>query len=266
MRFIAPLAALALAGVAWIGCWQEVQLVRLRRQIRTQAAQPIAAVAVAVPVPSIAQAVRTEAHHPAPPPSSPLDQLKELLIERQEAIADARDASAEVGIAEGSPDLDRAILLATEDLDRAIIKLAGPAAGSQLTQYIPRATLPPDVRVAPAPASPVASPSPAYVAAQPANIFVNVAAPAPVVVYEAPPAAESFAPPYGPQQIIYGGLGASFGPPRRNQARKLTETEKARYFAAGAGIPLPRSPLPEVVVTSPVPFNPQRTATVSTGR
>jgi len=259
MRFTALIAALVLAGVAWIACWQEVQLVRLKRQIknRTEAA----------PVVTRPRVKLAAYHPPARTALSQLDELRELLIEREEAIADARDAAGDYGIAEGSPDMDRAILQATQDLDRAIVKLAGPAAATQVTMDIPTAPVPANVQVAPVPQVILIGSAPAQTTAPTTNVYVNVAAPEPSYAYPPETEADSGSGAYAAQPLIYGGIGASIGKPTRRSARRgVSSIQAVKYFAASAGIPLSSSPLGSMVATSPLLLSQQRSASAATGR
>ncbi len=243
MRLTALLAATVLAAIAWMACWQEVQLVRLKHQIRAVAT---------VSEPAGVEPTRPEvAFHPArstlraPLPS--IDRLRALLSEREQAVADARDAAAQFGIAAG-PEMDQAVAFSTADLDQSIAKLIGPAAAAQLA-----ALNEPSIPAAPMTPAPVA-PAPIYVTVPPAQVYVTVAAPAPVMVAEAPALAEpdtedeTAAYPY--QQT--GGLGWGYVTSGRTERHKPTQLEELKSLTASAGIPLAASPLGGVGSTSPL--------------
>jgi hypothetical protein len=60
-------------------------------------------------------------------PPGRLARLKDLLVERTESVFDAKDAAEQQGIADGTLEMQRAMALATADLDREIAGLLGPA-------------------------------------------------------------------------------------------------------------------------------------------
>jgi hypothetical protein len=242
MRLTALLAASVLAAGAWIACWQQVQLVRLKHQIHAAAAVSEAA----RPNEILSDRARSEPARPENPPH-PLDRLQTLLAERQRAVADARDAAAQFGIPAG-PEMDQAIAFSTADLDQAIAKLIGPAAVAQLAVVTT-----PSVPVAPAVPAPVA-PAPIYVTVQPAQVYFTVAAPAPVVVAAAAPApdeSETEAQPAA-YPVATFGFGSSYVTTGRSERHKPTQAEQLKYFTASAGIPLAASPLAAVATTSPL--------------
>ena len=75
------------------------------------------------------------ARWPSPPRPAPLraaspsvDRLRTLLLEREQAVADARDAAAQFGIPAG-PEMDEAVAFSTSDLDRAHRQADRPRSG-----------------------------------------------------------------------------------------------------------------------------------------
>lgn len=84
-------------------------------------------------------------------PPSRMARLKDLLVERAEALADAQDAATQGGIGEGTSEMARATELATEDVDREIAGLLGPAPGLRLPEAEPVAYAAPAAAVSPVP-------------------------------------------------------------------------------------------------------------------
>ena len=240
MRLTALLAATVLAAVAWIACWQEVQLVRLKHQMRAVAA-------VATPFHAAQAQLKPARPEVALHPLPALDRLRSLLNEREQAAADARDAAAQLGIPAG-PEMDQAVAFSTAELDQAIAKLIGPAAAAQLA-----ALNEPSVPVAPMIPAPVA-PAPIYLNVPPAQVYVTVAAPAPVMLAPATPVPAESDP--ADQAVAYpqtGGLGWGYVTSGRSERHhKPTQLEELKSLTASAGIPLAASPLGGVVSTSPL--------------
>jgi len=67
-------------------------------------------------------------------PAGRMAQLKDLLVERAQAIFDAVDVAEQEGIADGTPEMRRATTFAIADLDRAIAALLGPASDAKLRE------------------------------------------------------------------------------------------------------------------------------------
>jgi hypothetical protein len=231
--------------VAWIACCQQVELVRLKHEIHPALAR---AAAPAAPVQPGRMATT--------PPQRAIDRLKTLLIEREQAVADARDAAADLGIPSRGAEMRAAVALATADLDRSIAQLIGPEAAARLA-----AADAPE----PDPISAPMAPAPVVVNLPPPQVVVNVALPppAPITLISAQAAmAEDSAganespvpdqPVYAASPVLYGGGLGGFVASRPARERKPTQAQALKYFAASAGIPLQASPLAAVATTSPL--------------
>jgi hypothetical protein len=256
MRLAALFAATVLAAIAWMACWQEVQLVRLRQQMRaaTVASEPARPQAALDLAPLDPAALNASELNPAELEHSrsknalhalpSMDRLRTLFAERERAVADARDAAAQFGIPVG-PEMDQAIAFSTADLDQAIAKLIGPEAAAQLALATE-----PSVPVAPLTPAPVA-PAPIYVNVAPAPVYVTMAAPAPVVSAAAS-SEDGGVEDEGTYPVATGGLGWGYITSGRTQRHKETQLEQLQSLTASAGIPLEASPLGGVVSTSPL--------------
>lgn len=244
--------SLVLAGVAavaaWTACWQEVRLADLRRDAQASQQGLAEARGTSQELTQQVATMRTREHVVRDHAASVkfrLDHLKELLAEREAAIADARAAAEDLKIRDGSREMDDAIAYATRDLETQIALLAGPEAMRRPTIS---ANLPADVQAAPAPVVPDVAP----LSAPPVEVAVNVQVaqppPAAVVYLPAPPAEAptSAADPFGLPPVA--ALGVTVGNGRNRRVKPPTQAEKTKFFAASAGIPMTGTPLGAQVV------------------
>lgn len=240
--------SLVLAGVAavaaWTACWQEWRLVELRRDVEANQTGLQEARGTAKALTQQVTAMRTREHQVrdhAAAVKFRLDRLKELLAEREEAIADAREAAEHLKIKDGSREMEEAIEYATRDLETQIALLAGPDAMRRPTIS---ANLPPGVQIAPAPVVPDVlppSPPPAPPAAPPTEVAVNVAVNLPEnLPAPAEPQPAYAVDPFGLPPV--NALGVTVGNGRTKKA-KPKPGQQAKLFAASAGIPMTGTPL-----------------------
>ncbi|HZZ58328.1 MAG TPA: hypothetical protein VFE31_10900 [Opitutaceae bacterium] len=243
MRWLALLGGTILAAVAWIACWQQVELARLRRQNGDQAALlaqlEAQTGALGRRVEADDRSLRDTAAALAESDQTALamQRLRALLIDRAQTISDVRAAAAAFHIRDGSREMLIALEQATGDLDRQIAALAGPDATAALG-------VPPDAAVLTEAPGLGAAP----VMAAPATYVTPtvIQAPSSVVVVPQPPD-DSLAEAEAPALIGLGGIGVS-GEGRR----RARSPETAILSGAGAGIPLAVEPSFAYSTTSPL--------------
>lgn len=259
MRWVAILGGTIIAAAAWAACWQEIQLVRLRRTNALQAAQVTALQAQTEEldrrVAAGDRALRDTAAALAAADRAalPMQRLQALLLERSQTIADVHEAAAALHIREGSREMQAALAQATMDLDGQIAELAGPevAAGLGIGQPVP--VFPPAERLPQPPVATVAY-YPVYLPNGPS-------------VADEPDAADA-APPAEDQTPLVGlgGIGVSRSGRGSGAKESQSAVPKAPPLspAAGAGIPLVLRPSLAYVTTSPTLIEQEQHAPAAT--
>ncbi len=178
-------------------------------------------------------------------PPAQLARLKDLLVERAEAVFDAKDAAEQEGIAAGTLEMQRAMAFATADLDHEITGLLGPPSVDRTQELAALAAQNEAVAAAAEPAwaeAPLAAPDYAY-------------APAPIAAAPDYSAWQSSPAVYVPVEgVLYGVRREDRFRERPQEGRRLFEVPRAAGMPPALGHSVVRSapPRTEPVRTAPV--------------
>ena len=156
-------------------------------------------------------------------PADRLARLQDVLVERAEAVLDAKDIAEQAGIVNGTLEMQRAIVVATADLDREVAELLGPASPVRTQELATLTAQDEAVAAAPAPVENDSAYAPPAYAYAPAAV---TAAPA-YAVLESPAA-------------YYPAEGVFYGNRRENRFRERPQGGREIFavpIAAGTARP-----------------------------